>query len=184
MDLINVVDALCNIKRIGWLQRGIEAAETVCQHAFLAALLAGEIAAELRSRGDEVDVAQAVAAAAIHDLAEFELGHPGNGVRSATDWESLELEAMKRIYPHLYELFRSYRKADGKLGVLVSFADKLATLVRACRYAERGYEVGDLIESFLKKLSGYPPPYPELLRGYLARYCRGALSSPSRASSE
>ncbi len=181
MDLVSVVDTLCNIKRIGWLQRGVEAAETVCQHAFLAALLAGEIAAELRSRGEDVDVAKAVAAAAIHDLAEAELGHPGNGVRAVVDWESLELEAMRRLYPHLYELFQSYRKADGKLGVLVSFADKLATLIRACRYAERGYDTRDLIEMFVKKLSGYPPPYPDLLKTYLARYCRGALSSQARA---
>lgn len=184
MDLATIVDVLCNVKRIGWLQRGVENAETVCQHSFLAALLAGEIAAELKARGVDVDPAQAVAAAVVHDLAEAELGHPGNGVRSSVDWSSLELEAMKRLYPHLYSLFEQYRKAEGALGVLVSFADKLATLIRACRYAELGYRTGDLIEVFRRKLSGFPPPYPEILERYISRYCRAAPPSLDRASSE
>lgn len=184
MDLIAVVDTLCNIKRIGWLQRGVDNAETVCQHSLLAALLAGEIAAELKNRGHDVDPAQAVAAAVIHDLAEAELGHPSNGVRSSADWSSLELEAMKRLYPHLYDLFEKYRKTEGVIGVLVSFADKLATLIRACRYAELGHKTEDLVEAFLRKLSGFPPPYPEILERYLSKYCRAALSSQSRASSE
>ncbi len=183
MDLVAVVDTLCNIKRIGWLQRGIENAETVCQHSLLAALLAGEIAAELKARGYGVDPAQAIAVAAIHDLAEAELGHPGNGVRSSVDWGSLELDAMRRLYPHLYGLFEQYRRAEGDLGVLVSFADKLATLIRACKYAELGYKTEDLIEAFLRRLSGFPPPYPEILGEFLSRYCPAARSLRTRASS-
>ncbi|MEL9990465.1 MAG: HD family hydrolase [Thermoproteus sp.] len=175
MDLVDVVDTLCGIRRVGWLQRGVENAETVCQHSLLVALLAGEIAAELREAGRDVDPAYAVAAAVIHDLAEAELGHPGNGVRSAVDWEGLELDAMRRLYPHLYGLFEAYRSSKGELGTLVSFADKLATLIRACRYAKRGYDTKDLIDAFRRRLSRYPEPYPQLLERYLARYCQGVL---------
>lgn len=170
MDPLTLVDALCGIKRVGWLQRGVENAETVCQHSLLAAVLAGEIAAELRGMGVPVDPAYAVALAALHDLAEAELGHPGNGVRSAVAWAELEEEVFSRLYPALADLFRQYRRGEGALGVLVSFADKLATLLRACRYKERGYPTEDLIEAFVERLSKYPEPYPAILRKYLG-YC-------------
>ncbi|MBP1449621.1 MAG: hypothetical protein JZD41_06405 [Thermoproteus sp.] len=107
---------------------------------------------------------------ALHDLAEAELGHPGNGVRSAVAWAELEEEVFSRLYPALADLFRQYRRGEGPLGVLVSFADKLATLLRACRYKERGYPTEDLIEAFVERLSKYPEPYPAILRRYLG-YC-------------
>ncbi|MFB6490351.1 MAG: HD domain-containing protein [Thermoproteus sp. AZ2] len=171
MDLLTAVDALCGIRRIGWLQRGVQDAESVCQHSVLAALLAGEIAAKLSGLGIAVDPAYAVAAALLHDLPEAELGHPSNGVREGVDWAKLEEEAFKHLYPHLYDLFSQYRRRSTDLGLLVSFADKLATLIRACAYRRRGYPTDDLIEAFKKRLGEYPDPYPELLEEYVKKYC-------------
>lgn len=171
MDLLSIVDTLCQIKRIGWLQRGVDNAENVCQHSVLVALLAGELAAEAKRYGMNIDPAEAVALGLIHDIAEAELGHPGNGLRSTIPWDQIELETFERLYPHLADLFAKYRRGEGDLGRLVNFADKLATLIRACSYARRGYPTDDLVRAFVDRLSRYPEPYPQLLKRYLAEYC-------------
>ncbi|MEM0370582.1 MAG: HD family hydrolase [Pyrobaculum sp.] len=171
-DLLSIVDTLCKTPRVGWLQRGVEDAESICSHTLLTTLLAGEIAARLRLVGEEIDVAEALAAAVVHDLAESILGHPGREVRDRVKWEEVEDEVFKREFPHLLEFFRWYRFETNLVGRVVAFADKLATLIRACRYTQRGYPAGDLAKSMYQKLSSYGEFLP-FLEEYVAVYCRG-----------
>jgi Predicted hydrolases of HD superfamily len=169
-DLLAVVDTLCKTPRVGWLQRGVGDAETVCAHSLLATLLAGEIAARLNAEGAEVDVAKVLATAAVHDLAEAVLGHPGKEVRERLRWEEVEEEVFKKEFPHLAEFFRWYRYETNLVGRIVAFADKLATLIRACRYKRLGYDTDDLIKGLYRKLVAYHD-FAYLLDYYLARYC-------------
>lgn len=171
-DLIAVVDTLCKTPRVGWLQRGVSEAESVCAHSLLTTLLAGEIAAHLNAEGVEVDLAKVIAVAAVHDLAESALGHPGREVRDRLRWEEVEEEIFKREFPHLAELFRWYRYETNLVGRIVSFADKLATLIRACRYKKLGYDVDDLVKNLYHRLAKYDD-LAHILDIYVARYCQG-----------
>ena len=173
-DLISVVDTLCKTPRVGWLQRGVTDAESVCAHSMLVSLLAGEIAAQLNAEGVDVDIKEVLAVAAVHDLAESVLGHPGRELRERVRWEEVEEEVFKREFPHLAELFRMYRYETNLVGRVVSFADKLATLIRACRYRKMGYDTGDLVKNLYLKLSKYDD-LAHLLDFYVSKYC-GSLA--------
>lgn len=165
MDLLAVVDVLCGTPRVGWLQRGVQGAETVCSHVMLTTLVAADVAARLRAEGVEIELEKVVAAAAVHDLAEAVLGHPAKLVRERVDWEGLEEEVFKRYFPHLLEVFRWYRHEVNYVGRVVAFADKLATLVRACKYG-----AWDLVEKLRERLERYHE-LSHVLEDYLARYC-------------
>ncbi|ACB39117.1 HD domain-containing protein [Pyrobaculum neutrophilum] len=173
-DLLAVVDTLCKTPRVGWLQRGAWDAESVCAHSLLVTLLAGEIAARLNAEGAEINMAEVLAVAAVHDLAEAVLGHPGREVRDRLRWEELEEEIFKREFPHLAELFRWYRYETNTVGKIVAFADKLATLIRACRYKQLGYPTDDLAKALYKKLMAYDG-LAHILDYYVGRYCGGVL---------
>jgi len=175
-DLIAVVDTLCKTPRVGWLQRGVGDAETVCAHSLLVTLLAGEVAARLNAEGVEVDLAKVLAVAAVHDLAEAVLGHPAREVRERLKWEEVEEEIFKRDFPHLAELFRWYRYETNLVGRVVAFADKLATLIRACRYRQLGYATEDLIKGLYKKLTAYDE-FTHILEYFVTRYCPESLLS-------
>jgi len=172
MSLLSVVDTLCNTPRVGWLQRGVSNAETVCAHSLLVTLLAAEVAARLRAEGVDIDVEKVIAAAAVHDLAEAYLGHPSREVRDRLRWEEVEEEVFKREFPHLLELFRWYRYEENLVGRVVAFADKLATLIRACRYRQMGYDTDDLVKSLYKRLQEYDD-LAHLLDVYVSAYCGG-----------
>lgn len=171
-DVLTVVDTLCKTPRVGWLQRGVTDAETVCAHSLLVTLLAGEIAARLNTEGVDINMAEVLAVAAVHDLAEAVLGHPGREVRDRLRWEELEEEVFKREFPHLAEFFRWYRYETNTVGRIVAFADKLATLIRACRYSQLGYPTEDLARSLYKKLMAYDD-FAHILDYYVSKYCRG-----------
>jgi putative hydrolase of HD superfamily len=175
-DLIAVVDTLCKTPRVGWLQRGVGDAETVCAHSLLVILLAGEVAARLNAEGVEVDLAKVLAVAAVHDLAEAVLGHPAREVRDRLKWEEVEEEVFKRDFPHFAELFRWYRYETNLVGRVVAFADKLATLIRACRYRQLGYATEDLIKGLYKKLTAYDE-FTHILEYFVRRYCPESLLS-------
>lgn len=172
MNLIDIVDTLCTTPRVGWLQRGVPHGETVCAHSLLVTLLAADIAAILQSEGVEVDMSKVLAVAAVHDLAEAYLGHPGREVREKLRWEELEEEVFKRELPHLAELFRWYRFEINMVGKIVAFADKLATLIRACRYKQQGHNTDDLISNIYRKLIKYDE-LAHLLDFYIQAYCPG-----------
>ena len=171
-DLLAVADTLCKTPRVGWLQRGVGDAETVCAHSLLVILLAGEIAARLNAEGADVDLAEVLAVAAVHDLAEAVLGHPGREVRDRLRWEEVEEDVFRRAFPHLAELFRWYRYETNTVGRIVAFADKLATLIRACRYRQLGHHTDDLIRGLHKKLLAYDD-LAHLLDYYVTQYCPG-----------
>ncbi|MEM1598401.1 MAG: HD family hydrolase [Pyrobaculum sp.] len=173
MDLVAVADTLCKTPRVGWLQRGVSDAETVCQHSLLATLLAAEVAARLQTEGADVDLSKVLAVAAVHDLAEAFLGHPGKEVRERVRWEELEEEIFKKELPHLAELFRWYRYETNLVGRIVAFADKLATLIRACRYWQLGHDTADLARTLYKKLINYDE-FTHILDHYVSMYCRDA----------
>ncbi|MFN3804459.1 MAG: HD domain-containing protein [Pyrobaculum sp.] len=174
MNLLESVEALCNTPRVGWLQRGVAAAESVCSHSLLVTLVAGDIAARLQAEGVEIDIAKVLAVAAVHDLAEAALGHPAREVRDRVRWEELEEAVFRSHFPHLAELFRWYRYETNYVGRVVAFADKLATLIRACRYRQLGYPTDDLAESLYKRLLDYHD-LSHVLEDYVATYCRGVL---------
>ena len=176
MGPLELADTLCGVRRIGWLQRGVADAEDLCRHTMAVVF----IAAELASRAG-LDVARAVAAAAIHEVAEAFLGHASRLLRDLVGWEEVERGVVSRYLPHLAPIFEEYRRGDG-VGLVVQIADKLATAVRACSYAALGYPTRDLAEAMAAKAlelasrAGLTPAVSEMLE----KYCGGDQGSPHR----
>lgn len=191
--LARVVEVLGQLPRIGWLQRGIPLAlaETVGQHTLLATYIALALSLGLRARGIDVNPYRVVTMAAIHDVHESVLGNASNVAReSLGQWRELELSVFSKldVFSELMGEFREYRLGTSLEGSLVGLADKLSTLVKACRYREMGFDVGELIDGYERAVRDLANGLPEEARGWvlglineLLMECRGGFDGPSRA---
>lgn len=151
--LTAVVDALCDLPRIGWVGKGVSDPETVGEHTILVALLAAQLA---KSMG--LDAGHAALLALIHDVSEHRLGDVAREVREADmeNWRRLELEIASEL--GFGEEFREYSTMASDEAKVVAISDKLATLLRACLYKNRGADVSHLIKWYsdaVKSMLGY-----------------------------
>ncbi len=153
VNILDIVDTLLNIPRIGWLQRGVPraVAESVGEHTLLVSYVALIMCSEVRRSGVDVDVGKCLAMALLHDAHEALIGNVGNGVRSmVTNWRDIEARVFEGLGlgEELSRYFREYRFELSVEGKLVNIADKLATYMRACKYARAGYSTEELINNY------------------------------------
>lgn len=160
--------ALAGIPRIGWIQRKVRSAETVLEHMFLTAMFSAALASRVGA-----DVKKAVAMALVHDIAEAELGNVGVRLRSVMDWRSVERDVVKELgLEPLEELYSEYASGSSVESVIVSLADKLATLTTACEYSRMGYPTEDLVESYRKSVLDQAwPEIKGLLEEVVKHFC-------------
>ena len=156
MELLEVINALNNLARTGWMLRGIPPAhaETVAQHTFTTALLTLYLAEKLAG----VDTYKAVTMALIHDLPEASTGDIISHVKR--QHPSIEEELERKFINKLglekaRELYMEYIKQETLEAKLVKIADQLATYIQALEYKKRGYRVDDIIENTREKLKNY-----------------------------
>lgn len=144
-ELPRVIDALCRLPRIGWVNRGIPDPETVCSHTLLTAYVAIKLA-----RASGLDAGKAALLALIHDVAEHRLGDVVREVREINMdyWRELEQGVANEL--GLGKEFQEYSEGISEEARIVIISDKLATLLRACRYKERGEDVESLITYYSK----------------------------------
>lgn len=97
--LAEIAGQLKEVRRQGWVDRGVEGAESVADHSYRVALLAWAVA---RARGLDAD--RAMRLALLHDLAEAEVGdetpfdallRPGEGRASA----AVDLDLFESLPP-------------------------------------------------------------------------------------
>jgi len=164
-----IVNALAKIPRIGWIQRGVERAETVLEHSALVAMFSAAIAEMV---GASVD--RAMAMAIVHDVAEADLGNAGAKLRERVDWRSVELETIRNLgIEFLERLYSEYAEGSSKEARVVALADKLATLTKACEYYRMGFSTGDLIDAYKRKIRELAwPEVREALEKFVAEICR------------
>ena len=164
MKLHEYVARLKELRRTGWIQRGVSDPETVASHSYAVALLAMMIA-DLRG----LNTLDAVRMALIHDLAESIIGDltPEMKMRLG-DLEERErrfFEDLVKLMPReLAETYlnswRRFSRGEDEVSRLVREVDKLERGLQAVRYLKKGYgEVKEIYDSTLSELKD-----PELRR--------------------
>jgi len=153
--LARAVAVLKNTPRTGWIQRGVPRgeAETVAEHTFMVTAILGYISASCSALC--LDRERMILMGIIHDMGE---AVSGDIPRSLTERlgkdlkEGVESEIIQGIFGgsdggRLTGLFLEYLERKTTEAKTVKIADLLATLGQAETYLERGFPVGDIIES-------------------------------------
>ncbi|MCS7145121.1 MAG: HD domain-containing protein [Nitrososphaerota archaeon] len=146
--------ALKELRREGWVRRGVAGPESVADHSYSLALLSMLVAAE---RG--LDPFRAAAIAVIHDLAEVITGDlPPDEKSRGGDYVLVEKEAMRRIAESLPEracslvqrLYEEYASQSSEEARLVKQLDKLEMAFQSIRYEREGRGSKGLAREFTK----------------------------------
>ncbi|BAA81372.2 conserved hypothetical protein [Aeropyrum pernix K1] len=147
-SLGEVLEALSSLSRTGWMLRGVphQLAETVAEHLFASAVIAGEIAWRARSSGLQASPEKAVAIALYHDMAESVIGD----ISKRAGLSRAKREAEARAFASLplsegvKNLFREFEEASSPEARIARVAELLATLWRSCVYVRLGFGVEDI----------------------------------------
>lgn len=132
---------LKELRRAGWVERGVEGAEDVAAHSYAVALIS-VLLADLRG----LDAAEAARMALLHDLPEAETGDltPGAKARLADlgRRERAVVEGLANLMPReraglWLKAWRDYSEGRGEVARLVREVDKLEMGLQAARYARR-----------------------------------------------
>lgn len=128
---------LKRLLRAGWLRHGIIGPESVAAHSWGVSLLV------LSYLPEELQLGRALTYAAVHDLAEAEVGDitPHDGVSQA-DKHAAESQAIQAITKHLPEhLLRAWNAYEAQRDAESRFVrecDRLDMVIQAVHYAEAG----------------------------------------------
>jgi putative hydrolase of HD superfamily len=148
-SVADVVEALSNLVRTGWMLRGVPACvgESVADHSMLAALIAFEAGMELRGSGVSVDPFRAALIALVHDIGESVVGDipkvsgvPGD-VKSRVEFEAVR---SLPVSEELKSLFVEFEEGSSLEARLARFAEVFATLLKSTSYLRLGYGVEDI----------------------------------------
>ena len=156
-NLIDVIDIQMNILRIGWIQRKIPKSicESVGEHTLLTTYLTLLISNYFKEYCSEIDFEKVLTMAIIHDLAEVNIGNiAGHIRRKVCNWFEIEINEFKEIAQKInlstkiIQYFEEYRYGKSIEAKIVILCDKLATLLRAWKYLNQGFNTNDLIKYY------------------------------------
>ena len=156
-NLIDVIDIQMNILRIGWIQRKIPKSicESVGEHTLLTTYLTLLISNYFKEYCSEIDFEKVLTMAIIHDLAEVNIGNiAGHIRRKVSNWFEIEVNEFKEIAQKInlstkiIQYFEEYRYGKSIEAKIVILCDKLATLLRAWKYLNQGFNTNDLIKYY------------------------------------
>lgn len=147
-NALEVVRGLYDIKRTGWIKRGVENPETVGEHTD--ALIA--IGEEVCDKVPELDRTKLLRMLQIHDWPEVIVGDMVTATVTADQRQkveaekfSKELEAMKKICANLGEegeknlaLWMEYEEGKTAEGSMSKQIDKLQAMIKAHEYEQAG----------------------------------------------
>ncbi len=161
--LTEIVVALDNIPRVGWVQRGIPmiCAETIARHTLLTSLVGLVICRLYRLLCENVDCEKVLAMCLLHDLPEANIGNLAGHIRKVVDLRKVEIEELEaqlqdlepQVKSVLGIMYLEYRAGTSIEATLTILADKLATLAMACYYYEEGRsKVRDLVRFYVDKV--------------------------------
>jgi putative hydrolase of HD superfamily len=152
--LFEVLEALKNMPRTGWVQRGIPPAlaEVVASHIYEASIICLEIGYRLAKLGI-IGYDEAIRSAAItlvHDIGEGVIGDLNRYTSKELGdvKEEIEERAVRTIGSEvIYNLYKEYRSNSSKASKLAHICDKLSTYIQARRYMDLGYKVDEIARS-------------------------------------
>ena len=161
VDLERILAGGKSLVRTGWMQRGVPPAigETVAQHSWEAGVIAYYLSKKILEKGVELNPEKAVTIAVFHDIGETLLGDlPKWTSDRLPQKEEIELEAIKELGLG-EELFEEY-KGKSLEGQVAKFSEMLSTYLQAKRYLKQGYDVGEILNSYLKVLEEVKKKFP------------------------
>jgi len=157
--LTDMVRILKNIPRTGWLQRGIppSIAETVAEHSFEVASILAVIAMEA---GEGLDKERMLVMGIVHDWGEAVAGdiprsltrRLGRDTKSRAERKIMNELAVASGFKNLSDIFEEYEERRSKEAIIAKIADLISTWRQACTYADRGYNVEDMVASCREEL--------------------------------
>ena len=148
LSLLEEAGALKNLRRSGWVLRGVRGSESIADHAYRMVLLCLLLADELCASGERVDRPRLLRMAILHEIGESRLGDIpftagrwlGPGLKDAAESRAVHdllapLAALSGDYEALWEEFSAAETREARL---VRAADKLEMLIQALEYERAG----------------------------------------------
>jgi putative hydrolase of HD superfamily len=135
-NLYQTLQKLKQLKRAGWVNKGVAEPESVAEHSYSLSVLALFCA-----KDSTLDIGKLLAMTLLHDIGESIIGDitPRDGV-SAEDKSNREIEAVKSILSEhdstgtLFELWLDFELRRTPEAVLVGQLDKLDAYLQARQY--------------------------------------------------
>lgn len=169
MMLDELLQALKNLSRTGWMLRGVphSEAETVAEHSWESAVLALLVAYKLKEKGYEISPEKAAALALIHDLAESVMGDIPKWTSDACgeNREQIERQALNvlPLQGEVKSLLEEWMKQDTLESKVAKAGDYVSTYLQARRYYDQGIKgVREIMESSIKALGKLKKRIPDL----------------------
>ncbi len=153
LPLLNHINDLKRLPRMGWLLAGIAPVESVADHAFATALVALSLAEAVNAALDStqlsapLEIGRVLRIALVHDLAESlltDLPHRATALLSANAKHGAERTAMAQIMADVPDgaawiaLWEEYAAGSSPEARLVRDADKVELAHQALRYTQTG----------------------------------------------
>jgi putative hydrolase of HD superfamily len=138
VDAVHFFDRLSSLPRTGWLLRGVTDPESVAEHCFGVAIVAGMLVDDARARGVAVDGERVLRMALVHDAAEVFTGDipmPAKTPALADALEAAETELLAKVLsPADLALWKEAEAAESLEARIVKAADKIQMLAKALAY--------------------------------------------------
>lgn len=154
MRLLEIVNAVKNTPRLGWVQRGVPSsiAETIAEHIIETSVICLDLG-DLFLREyifSEKEIKESILIALIHDLPEGVVGDLNRYVskRIGDLKKVLEKTVIDDMNNKLIkDLFEEYINMSSVKSLLAKLCDRIATYTQALRYDRLGYNTSDIIEN-------------------------------------
>ena len=148
LSLVREAGVLKNLRRSGWVLRGVRAAESIADHSFRVILLAMLLADALRAAGEQIDAERVLRLAVLHELGEARLGDIpftagrwlGEAAKEQAEDRAVRdllapLEGPEEGYAASWQEFCAATTREARL---VRAVDKLEMIIQAWEYEQSG----------------------------------------------
>ena len=147
LNLCTILGKIKDLKRTGWLRRGVIGPESDADHMFSTAFLA------LMFTPTELNKEKCLELALCHDLQEIYSGDFVPGEIALQDKYKIEQNAIQKLaqeldYPKLIDLFEEFEAQETEEAKFIKLLDKLDTAITACYYDFNHRGDRPLIEEF------------------------------------
>ena len=152
LNFFSEIGKLKELKRTGWLVRGIEDAESVSDHSFRLSLLA-----LVYGKQENLDTEKCVELALVHDVHEIYSGDimwPTSNEQKKFDAEKKGIEKLIKLLPEkegvdVLELWQEYFEKETAEAKLVHDLDKIEMLLQVIEYKKGKKTQESLTEFFV-----------------------------------
>ncbi|MBL7206642.1 MAG: HD domain-containing protein [Candidatus Aenigmarchaeota archaeon] len=149
LKFLQEVNKLKQLKRTGWVERGVKDAESSADHSFMTAFHA----LVLGSKRKDLNMEKVLKMALIHELAESQVGDivlkevwPGGGTMTFEEKHKIEKEALDKLLDNLdpkmrnefMNLWEESEKEETKDAVFLKSVDRAETILQAIEYHKKG----------------------------------------------